>query len=79
MTIDLAQVIRSKTIRAGLVILAGWINSRLPAGWDIAIRIGQEIYTLQDLIPLALPVIFWGRATAKGPLVGGKDIGNGQA
>lgn len=78
MTIDLAQVLRSKTVRAGLVILAGWINQHLPAGWDVAVRIAGEAYPLQDLTLPALAAVFWGRFTAKGPLVSGKGGDGGQ-
>lgn len=75
MTVDPGEIFRSKTIRAGIVILAGWINQHLPSGWDISIRIGTEIFPLQDLAAMAIPVIFWGRFTAKGPLFG-KEAGN---
>jgi len=70
MTIDLEKLLKSKTVWAGLAVLLGWINQHVPQEWGIAIRIGTEIYPLQDLTLAAIPVIFWGRATAKGPLVG---------
>jgi len=70
MTIDFEKLFKSKTILAGLAIFAGWVNQHLPQGWDISIRIGTEIFPLQDLTLAAIPLIFWGRMTAKGPLIG---------